>query len=244
MDRRAQLKLLSLVIIVGFVLGLLSVVLGGLEADRGTAGTPTPPAGIGQTTLLILGVDRFDQPPALRAIWFATFRPPGRSVFLYGLPTDAPIREQEPVTLGALFSWSSDRGVDPLFLAQLSAAVPLQPDVTILMDEAAFGALVDYVGGVDLNGTLFSGTEVLGFLSLVLDEPEATLSSQSRLIEALVLRLPALGNAPDVSPLQELVPDHAHLSLPVSQLLGVLTPLLPVDPAEVHVSRWSAQPVP
>lgn len=238
------MKLLSLVIIVGFVLGLLSVVLGGLEAGPGAGTTPTPPAGVGQTTLLILGVDRFDQPPALRAIWFVTFRPPGRSVFLYGLPTDAPIRGQEPVTLRALFSWSSDRGVDPLFLTQLSAAVPLQPDVTILMDETAFAALVDYVGGVDLNGTVFSGNDVLGFLSLVLDEPEATLSSQSRLIEAMAQRLPELGAAPDITPLHGLVPDHAHLSLPVSHLAGLLSPLLPVDPDEVHVSRWSAGAAP
>jgi hypothetical protein len=244
MDRRAQLKLLSLVIIVGFVLGLLSVVLGKFEAGRGAGTTPTPPAGIGQTTLLILGVDRFDQPPALRAIWFVTFRPPGRSVFLYGLPTDAPIRDQEPVTLRALFSWSSDRGVDPLFLSQLSSAVPLQPDATILMDETAFAALVDYVGGVDLNGTVFSGNDVLGFLSLVLDEPEATLASQSRLIQAMAQRLPGLGSAPDITPLHGLVPDHAHLSLPVSHLAGLLSPLLPVDPDEVHVSRWSAEAAP
>ena len=239
MGSRALLKLLFLIFIVGFVLGLLSVVLGKLENGSRAGDTPTPPAGLGQTTLLILGVDRFDQTPVLRAVWFVTFRPPGRSVFLYGLPTDAPIRDQEPVTLGALFSWSSDQGVDPLFLAQLAAIVPLLPDVTVLMDETAFGALVDHVGGVDLNGTLFSGNEVLGFLSLVVDEPEATLASQSRLIEALVLRLPELGDAPDVSPLQGLVPDHAHLSLPVSQLLGLLTPLLPVDPSQVHVSRWT-----
>jgi hypothetical protein len=237
MDRRAQLKLLLLVIIVGFVLGLLSTALGGIQTSG--SGTPTPPAGIGQTTLLILGVDRFDQPPALRAIWFITFRPPGRSVFLYGLSTDAPIPGQEPVTLGALFSWSPDGGLDPLFLSQLAAAVPLEPDVTVLMDETAFASLVDFAGGVDLNGTVFTGAEVLGFLSLVQDQPDAMLAAQSRLIEALVQRLPALGAAPDPTSLQGLVPEHAHVSLPVSQLLAMLSPLLPVDPGEVHVSRWA-----
>jgi hypothetical protein len=237
MDRRAQLKLLLLVIIVGFVLGLLSTALGGIPSSGSS--TPTPPAGIGQTTFLILGVDRFDQPPVLRAIWFVTFRPPGRSVFLYGLSTDAPIPGQEPVTLGALFSWSAERGLDPLFLSQLAAAVPLEPDVTVLMDETAFAATVDFVGGVDLNGTVFGGEEVLGFLSLVQDQPEAMLAAQSRLIEAMVQRLPALGAAPDPTPLQRLVPELVHVSLPVSQLAGMLSPLLPVDPSEVHVSRWA-----
>ena len=236
MDRRAQLKLLLLVIIVGFVLGLLSTALGGIRTSG--SHTPTPPAGVGQTTLLILGVDRFDQPPDLRAIWFVTFRPPGRSVFLYGLSADAPIPGQEPVTLGALFAWSAEAGIDPLFLSQLAAAVPLEPDVTILMDETAFAALVDFAGGVDLNGTLFAGDQVLGFLSLVQDQPDAILAAQSRLIEALVQRLPALGPTPDATSLLGLVPEHAHLSLPVSQLLAMLAPLTPVDPAEVHVSRW------
>lgn len=243
MGRRAQLKLLSLVILVGFVLGLLSVALGSLDAGS-AGGTPTVPVGLGQTTVLLLGVDRFDQPPALRAIWFVTYRPPGRSVFLYGLPTDAPIAGQDLVTLGALFSWSSERGVDPLFLDTLARTVPLQPDATVLMDEIAFAALVDYVGGVELNGTIFGGNEVLGFLSLVIEEPESNLASQSRLIEAMVQRLPTLGAVPDVSPLQWLVPDHAHLSLPVNQLVGLLSPLLPVDPAEVHVDRWSPEAAP
>lgn len=240
MDRRAQLKLLFLVIIVGFVLGILSTALGRLENAGAERGTPTPPAGEGQTTILILGVDRFDRPPTLRAVWFATYRPPGRSVFLYGLSPDAPLPGQEPITLGALFTWSAERGVDPLFLTQLSSVIPLLPDVTVLVDETAFAALVDYVGGVELNGTTFSGNEVLGFLSLVQGESDATLASQSRLIEAMIQRLPALGSAPDTVPLQGLVPQHAHLSLPLNHLLGLLGPLLPVDPAEVHVSRWTA----
>jgi hypothetical protein len=243
MGRRAQFKLLFLVIMVGFVLGLLSVLLGNIEAG-GATGTPTIPAGLGQTTILLLGVDRFDQPPALRAIWFATFRPPGRSVFLYGLPTNSPIAGQDLVTLSALFSWSADLGVDPLFLETLARTVPLQPDVTVLMDETAFAALIDYLGGVELNATTFSGVDVLGFLSLMVQEPEASLASQSRLIEAMIQRLPALGTLPDVSPLLGLVPDHAHLSLPVNQLLGMLSPLLPVDPAEIHVDRWSAEAAP
>jgi hypothetical protein len=162
MGRRAQLKLLFLVAMVGFVLGLLSVALDRLEpGDDG--GTPTAPAGLGQTTILVLGVDRFDQPPVLRAIWFITFRPPGRSVFLYGLPTNAPIEDRDLVTLGALFAWSSEGGVDPLFLDTLARTVPLQPDATVVMDEIAFAALVDYVGGVELNGTTFGGNECWAF---------------------------------------------------------------------------------
>jgi hypothetical protein len=160
------------------------------------------------------------------------------------LPTNAPIAGEEVVTLDALFTWSADAGVDPLFLDMLARTVPLRPDATVLMDEIAFANLIDYVGGVELNATTFSGNEVLGFLSLVLEEPDALLASQSRLIEAIVQRLPGLGTTPDVTRLLGLVPDHAHLSLPASQLLDLLAPLLPADPAEIHVNRWSAEVVP
>jgi len=180
----------------------------------------------------------------LRATWIITFRPPRRSIFLYGLPTNAPIEGQDLVTLAPMFAWSSEGGVDPLFLDTLARTVPLQPDATALMDETAFAALVDFVGGVELNGTTFGGNEVLGFLSLVMEEPEASLASQSRLIEAMVRRLPSLGALPDVSPLQWLVPDHAHLTLPVNQMIGLLSPLLPVDPTEVHVDRWTPEAAP
>ncbi len=88
------------------------------------------------------------------------------------------------------------------------------------MDETAFAALVDFVGGVDLNGTIFGGQRGARVSQPGEDEPEATLTSQSRLIEAMVERLPALGAAPGCEPASGLVPDHAHLSLPVSQLLG------------------------
>lgn len=238
MGRRAQLKLFLLVVMVGFVLGLLSILLG-TPSTASPRGTPTVPAGTGQITILLLGVDHFDQPPALRAIWFATFRPPGRSVFLYGLPTNAPIAGEAIVALDDLFAWSPEAGVDPLFLSMLARSVPLQPNATVLMDQTAFAALIDYLGGVELNGTTFSGNEVLGFLSLVSEEPDAALASQSRLVEAMLDRLPALGETPDVTPLLTLVPQHAHLSLPASQLLDLVSPLLPVNPAEVHVDRWS-----
>ena len=241
MTNRAPFKLLLLVVVVCFALGLLSVFLRQAQQSSGAlTPTATVVASNGQTTLLILGVNVFSgADPKLNSIWLATYRLPGKDVFLYGVPINQPVAVGGASGLQALFHWSAEQGVDPTFLSKLQEIVPLPPQVVIVMDDAAFAAIVDYLGGVELNGTSFSGNQVLGVLSLVGDDPQALLASQSHLLEALVQKLPALGETPDVSSIQALVPEHIHLSIPVSQLLGSVAPLLPVEPASIYVSLWS-----
>ncbi len=246
MSNRAPFKLLLLVVVVCFALGLLSVFL--RQAQQSSAAltpTPTRQASNGQTTILVLGVDAFSRAdPKLNSIWLATFRLPGKDIFLYGVPIDQPVASGGASGLQALFHWSAEQGVDAAFLSRLQDIAPLPPQMVVLLDNAAFAAIVDYLGGVELNGTSFSGPQVLGVLSLVGDDPKALLASQSHLLEALVQKLPSLGETPDVSPIQALVPEHIHLSIPVSQLLGLIAPLLPVEPSSVYVNLWTkpAQP--
>ncbi len=241
MTNRAPFKLLLLVVVVCFALGLLSVFLRQAQQSSGAL-TPTSTVDVstGQTTVLILGVDAFSNAnPKLNSIWLATYRLPGKDVFLYGVPVNQPAGVGTAGGLQALFHWSAEQGVDSTFLSRLKEVVPLPPQVVVLMDDAAFAAIVDYLGGVELNGTSFGGTQVLGVLSLVGDDPQALLATQSHLLEALVKKLPVLGETPDVSSIQALVPEHIHLSIPVSQLLGLVAPLLPVEPSSVYVSLWS-----
>lgn len=241
MSNRAPFKLLLLVVVVCFALGLLSVFLRQAQQSSG-AMTPTPTelASNGQTTILVLGVDTFTaNDPKLNSIWFATFRLPGKDVFLYGVPINQPVATGGATGLQALFHWSAEQGVDATFLSRLQEIVPLPPQVIVLMDNTAFATIVDFLGGVDLNGSAFNGPQVLGVLSLVGDDPQALLATQAHLLEALVQKLPSLGETPDVSPIQALVPEHVHLTIPVSQVLGLIAPLLPIEPSSVYVSLWA-----
>lgn len=246
MSNRAPFKLLLLVVVVCFALGLLSVFLRQAQQSSGAlTPTATRQASNGQTTILVLGVDDFaSDDPKLNSIWLATFRLPGKDIFLYGVPIDQPVATGGASGLRALFHWSTEQGVDAAFLSSLLEIVPLAPQVVVLMDNAAFASIVDYLGGVELNGTGFSGPQVLGVLSLVGDDPQALLATQSHLLEALVQKLPSLGETPDVSPIQALVPEHIHLTIPVSQVIGLVAPLLPIEPSSVYVSLWAkpAQP--
>src|SRR3990170_4782275 len=90
-----------------FLLGVASVILrpSSPEASSATAtAEPSPPPDPPQTTILILGVDDLrSETPHLRAVWLAAYRPPGASIYLFGLPTDA--RTPAGATLEDSFSW-------------------------------------------------------------------------------------------------------------------------------------------
>jgi hypothetical protein len=50
----------------------------------------------------------------------------------------------------------------------------------------------------------------------------------------MAARAEALGDSPDISPLTLLIPDHARLSLSLSEVVALTAPLLPLDDASVH----------
>jgi hypothetical protein len=223
-------------------LGLLTALL----PDRRSGGSANPPptATAGtlpgqdspQHTFLILGVDRLDVPtPRLRAVWLATFRSPGRDLFLLGLPTSYRTPIGDAASLEETFTWTPGRGPSDEFLTGLQYPAPVTLEVIVALDEVGFAALIDHVGGIDLNGVPLSGEQSVAVLHMLVEDPSAALSTQARLLEALVARAGSLGPTPDLTPLIALMPAHAFLSMPASQAIAIAAPLLPLEPATVHV---------
>jgi hypothetical protein len=189
-----------------------------------------------QQTLLILGVDDLQsEQPALMAIWFATFRLPGKGIFLVGLPTNSPSLGTLSPTLHDLFLWSADQGVDPTFLEALTQYVAPPPDAILVLDEVAFATLVDYVGGVTLEGSQLDGIQVVGVLRLLADQPQASLATQRGVLLALSSKAHLLGSSPDATSLIDLIPSHAYCSMPPQQVVSMLLPLLPLEPTSVFL---------
>jgi hypothetical protein len=63
----------------------------------------------------------------------------------------------------------------------------------------------------------------------------------------MVERAQQLGDSPDITPLTALVPDHAYVSLPVTQAIALVAPLLPLESTRVHFDVYgasSADPAP
>ena len=253
MIKRPSLPLVLLVLFICFAAGLVSVLLKqGSESDPlasleppSTFETPLP---IGdattspQTTILIIGVDQLqNDTPQLEAIWFVTFRLPGRDLFLLGIPIDARVRVQPELRLKDLFRWSLDQGPDALFMQALYDEVPLSIDVILVIDEFAFAELIDYMGGVTLESGTLDGNQVIGILELVEDQPTAALEVQERVVQALSEKAPNLGSTPDLTPLLALIPGNAFSSIPSLNLVALINPLLPLQPDSIHIQLMPQQ---
>src|SRR3990172_9154330 len=166
MPRRALRATLFWIAAGFFVLGVASVILrpSAPAASPATASVePSPPPDAPQTTILILGVDDLhSERPLLRAVWLAAHRPPGESIYLFGLPTDA----QTPAgaSLEDSFSWNPEDGPSREFLEAVASLSPVTLDVTAVLDETAFASLIDFLGGVDLKGGRVGGREVMAVM--------------------------------------------------------------------------------
>lgn len=235
---------LLLLLLACFALGVISALVGNPQPQA----TPLPSADVsaattvsGQTTILILGADDLQSAdPTLLAIWYATFRLPGREVFVLGVPTDIQVPGDPPIPVAALFHCSPDSGADPTFLVALNQAVPLPPNLVLCLDRVAFSTLVDYLGGLDINGTRLDGAQTMAVLDLLLDDPPSLLATQSRVLEAMARQAPLIGATPDLTPLIALIPDHAYLSMPVNEVAALAAPLLPISPATIHIDLSTA----
>ncbi len=244
MGRRPSLALLIIIAGAFFLLGLYTAFLqdGPTEEVEPTpSATPAPAteAQTGDTTLLFLGVDELNSgSPQLEAIWFLTYQSPAPDIFLLGIPLTETTDGDPPQEIRRAFAWNPDQGPSAEFLDRLFRAVPLEPDAIIVLDRTAFAAAIDYLGGVTLNDSSFTGQEVLGILSLTDGDPTASLSLQRRLLAALSRSAADIGETPELTPLIEQIPEHMFISNTVNEMVGLVTPLLPIRPETTHIELY------
>ncbi len=200
--------------------------------------SPTPAVGASQINVLIVGLDSLQaKKPNLVAVWLASFRPPGKEVFLFGFPLDHPLSDGG--SLSESFAWSGEPSTE--FLDSLAAVAPLPLDAVIALDAEGFAGLIDFLGGVPTGEATVGGAAALNVLDLLRGDPAASLLAQSRLLEALATRVKAVQPGTDLQPLLALVPDHAYVSLSPDDGLALIAPYLPLDPARIHLSLPAAR---
>jgi len=239
MKSNLSAALLLILVLVCFTLGLVSALARHPAQDVGpSADSPTlpPTAASLQTNVLFLGVDSLESPaPSLLAIWLASFRLPGHDIFLLGVPIDLPSGDRGRDTIADIFRWSPEQGPDPAFLSALHLAAPLEPSAIVCLDREGFIALVDYLGGLDLNSVRVDGAQTMAVLDILDDDPGSSLATQARLLEAMSLRAPMIGSTPDLTSLLNLIPMHAYLSTSVTEAAALVAPLLPLEPDAIYL---------
>ncbi len=249
MTRRPPITILAVVMLVFFVFGVLTVIVSQQSRPRTVSPTSTAtfisPRRPDQQTIILLGVDDLGRStPALEAIWFATYRLPAKDLFLFGMPIDLEPYENSSDNLRDMFSWEADRGVEPAFLQALQELVPLTPNAIIVLDEEGFSSVVDYLGGIDVNGARMDGSQVVSVVGLLRDNPQALLSTQQHFVESMAGRVADLEEHPDLTPLLAILPEHGFLSVDVKVLVDAVAPLLPLEPEMIHIDLPWAQATP
>jgi hypothetical protein len=190
--------------------------------------TDRPSVNAPQITFLILGVDVLGSEGELLAAWIASFRPPGKELFLFGFPTDRPL--PGGLTLREAYAESPD---DAQVLTPLTT---LPVDAVVVLDAEGFATVIDFLGGVPTGEATVEGAAALNVLALLRDEPSASLLAQARLLEALSARADRVQPGTDLQPILDLVPDHASVSVPPRDLLTAVAQYLPFDAERIHVS--------
>ncbi|HLE23854.1 MAG TPA: hypothetical protein VI701_06045 [Anaerolineales bacterium] len=222
-----------------FALGVATTLVRAPTTGSRTTTTPTarprstaPSVETPQVTVLILGVDTLADNGELLAVWLASFRPPGKELFLFGFPTDRTLAD------GTTLREAYAAGADPAQALGSLTSLPL--DAVVVLDGDGFAGLIDFLGGVPTGETTVDGAAALNILALLRDDPPASLLAQARLLEALAGRAAAVQPGTDLQPMLGLVPDHASVSLSVEQALTMVAPYLPFESDRVHVALPSA----
>ncbi len=235
----SRIPLLSIAIFC-FLVGALSVLINlSTQENPAEKATSTPnETHSSQKTALILGVDRLNQSePQLLSAWLATFEFPNKDIVLFGLPTNLQSSES-PIPIANLFNWSRDTGVDGNFLTAIQKSTGVEPEVVLILDEVGYASLIDYLDGITLTGNYMDGPTVISALRVFYDDPLTSLEAQAKVLRALAERVETLGPSPNLTPLFDLIPEHAYTSEPPSVVAVAFGLLLPLRSEAIRIQEW------
>lgn len=243
---RSSFIYIFIVAIVCFAAGVASVLLRDDVFQSQPTTASTTPAGesdpaIGpspsarQVSIVLLGVDDLSkEEPELQALWFANFEPPDKRIHMLGISVGTlPPNSQK--SLQESFSLFEPPDFGANFLSSIAAFAPYPIQGFIVLDEEGFADLIDYIGGVTLENQELNGAAAIGALSLLKEQPLASLRMQARLIHSLTENAALIGGTPELTSLTSLVPDHAYTSPSPYQLASLGSQLLPINPELVTI---------
>jgi hypothetical protein len=250
MRSRLPVVLFVLMMLVCFAAGAISVLLQGEEQDKKPQTTPfvsieiapTAPIRSEAVSILVLGVDEIKQDkPNLLSIWFISFHPPDKKIRLLGLPSDLLLPNTETPLSEAFSLWQApDYGAD--FITAMDPFSPHPIFGIAVLDEEGFSAVIDYLGGFSLDDQTYDGASAIGTLRLLESQPLVALKLQAQILRALSVKVPDLGETPELTPLTLLLPENAYTSPSPAQLATLASPLLPLQADLIEITILETTP--
>ena len=172
----------------------------------------------GQRNLLVIGVDRLDRDtPRLESLWLVLYFP-GRSPVTL-MPLYPRADGSEPVraaTLAESFSLTRFGDPSPEFLERLRHEQVWWSGY-VLLDETALAALVDLLGGVDLDGKHRDGFLALSSIPRPWDDRAGALQGQVGLLRSACRQAGALfSSGPEIAELVDKLGRHLRTSVDIA----------------------------
>jgi len=201
---------------------VLSIILGQGDNSRfqglaipGFSPVPLSPPATGQRNLLVIGIDDLSSPsPRLESVWLVSFFP-GQSTFTL-FPIYPDILENNKSDHEALakdFSLDANDTPNQAFFDLLGQETWWNNYLVI--DEAGWAAILDFLGGVVIDGRLLDGSGAPVSLTLW-DDPSASAGGQAALLQAACLRAASLHQEEVIQGLSLLAP-HLRSDLDLTQ---------------------------
>jgi hypothetical protein len=163
-----------------------------------------------------------------------TYEPADAELYLFGLPINLrPSARSKPIHED--FALTEERLPAERFMRALRTRIDLQPHLVVVLDDLAFARIIDFLGGAELPGGIYSGEAVLRLLDPLDQDPSALLEAQIEVLGALAPKAFPPTLPMEVSDFTALIPGHLQLSSEPQEAFALLAPLLAVKEENVHV---------
>jgi hypothetical protein len=171
----------------------------------------------GQHSILLAGVDSLNNlKPELNSLWMVSY-----------LPVDATLRLLPIYPTGKVNSSDFEtRLVHSFGLAQENGQLVLGEDFVrfldesnywwsgyIIYDQVAQESMIDLLGGIELNGEIISGSQMVHKLSTLVEDPQAAYLAQVAGLQAACSKLPDLVKNLNWRQLRSTSPAHVATDL-------------------------------
>ncbi len=229
MKRRIRFPISFILFIGGLVLGIrLGIFIAGEEPFSLLPffGPRTPsPVIPGQKSLLIIGVDRLNAPPtSLQGAWYVAYVPETPVVTLIPLypSLDKGLNEQ----LENAFKIQHTNRLSRDFTNLLETTYNFDWDTHILLDDFAMIDLIDLLDGVELNGELQTGSQVVGAIPRAATSPIQALQGQIAVVRSLCARSDRLPGTFDLTEISKMFSPHLVMEINLEEAWAALSDLL------------------
>jgi hypothetical protein len=170
-----------------------------------------------QQSLLVIGVDRADAADArLQGVWYVTYLNDSPHITLIPIyPDPNGNSRKKGQNLVDAFRIRQDGMVDPDFLKAIKQDQNLTWNTYVLVDDIAMMEVVDFFGGVLVDGEAINGPLAIGGIPRAWEKPREAILGQASLLDNLCERISFDSTPKNYQRIMALLPGHMRSEMSV-----------------------------